>query len=261
MLQKFSNKFRESILRARTAKRGKLLVGFLIVAGFFVALYGSQLIIFVVYFIAKQFGFNIEIYNQNIISAILALILYIFTALIYGYMLNKFVFKLSRTDIGITGLPSWKDIGLAVVGFLVYSVLSAGLMALATYIIPGFDVNQDQNVGFSNLGNNFEYIFAFTTLVVIAPIAEELLFRGYLLGSLLRNFKPLLSVIIVSLIFGLVHGSWNVGIDTFALSIVLSIIRINSGTIWSGMLIHMTKNTIAFYLLFINPSFLSTLGG
>lgn len=261
MLQNYSNKIMALLQKSSKSTRSKFLVGFLILAGFFVALYGSQLIIFLTYFIANQLGFNIDLYNQNVVSSILALILYVLTAILFGYLLNRFVFKVTKTDVGLIGLPTWKDIGLALVGFLVYMVLSSGLISIVSAIFPGFNVNEEQNVGFANLNYNYEFILAFFTLIILAPIAEEILFRGYLFGALIKTYRPWISALIVSLIFGFVHGSWNVGIDTFALSVVLCSLRLNTGTIWSGILVHMTKNSIAFYLLFINPSFLSTLGG
>jgi membrane protease YdiL (CAAX protease family) len=261
MLQNYSNKILSIVKKGQDSKRSEFLVGFLIVAGFFVSFYGSQFALFVIFQVARLAGLNLDAYNQNVVSAILAFILYILTALLFVYLLNRFVFKLKRSDVGLIGLPTWKDIGLAAVGFIVYMVLSAGLTSLAAALIPGFNATEDQNVGFANLNYTFEFVMAFFTLIILAPIAEEALFRGLLLGSLVKTLKPWISIIIVSLIFGYVHGSLNVGIDTFALSIILSVIRINTGTIWSGILIHMSKNTIAFYLLFINPSFLTTLGG
>ena len=102
---------------------------------------------------------------------------------------------------------------------------------------------------------------AFLTLVVIAPVAEETIFRGYLLGKL-RKFVPVwLAILATSVLFGAVHGAWNLAIDTFALSVVMSLLRQNTGSLWASILLHMTKNGIAFYILFINPAILHTLGG
>jgi hypothetical protein len=69
------------------------------------------------------------------------------------------------------------------------------------------------------------------------------------------------AIIITSLLFGAVHGQWNVAIDVFVLSLVLCSLREVTGNIWAGVLLHMLKNGLAFYLLFINPSLLHTIGG
>jgi membrane protease YdiL (CAAX protease family) len=54
---------------------------------------------------------------------------------------------------------------------------------------------------------------------------------------------------------------WNVAADTFALSLVLCTLRQITGNIWAGVLLHMIKNGIAYYFLFINPDLFRTLGG
>lgn len=164
-------------------------------------------------------------------------------------------------DLGLHRLPTWLDIAWAPAGMVVYLIATSIIMALATVFLTFVDPVQVQNTGFSELMNSTEYLLAFVSLVVIAPIAEEVLFRGYLFGKL-RKYAPLwVAILITSVLFGIVHFQWNVGIDVFALSIVLCLLRVVSGSLWPSILLHMLKNGIAFYLLFINPSLLSTLGG
>lgn len=162
-------------------------------------------------------------------------------------------FRTTRQEIGFTRSPSWIDIGLAPAGFVIYMVLSAILLQTATRYFPGIDIDQAQDVGFSGISQYYEYILAFITLVVLPPLAEELLFRGYLYGKLRRVSSVAVSVLLTSLVFGLVHMQWNVGIDTFALSLVLCVLREMTGSIWSSILLHMLKNGLAFFILFIYP--------
>jgi membrane protease YdiL (CAAX protease family) len=135
-------------------------------------------------------------------------------------------------------------------------------MLIATKVLSLFTViqiNQAQDVGFSHLSKNYQYILAFITLVVIAPIAEETLFRGYLFGKL-KKFVPVwVAIVATSLLFGAIHGQWDLAIDTFSLSVILCLLRQFTGNIWAPILLHMTKNGIAYYFLFINPLILATL--
>lgn len=137
--------------------------------------------------------------------------------------------------------------------WVVYFVISNVVVLLATFI-PGFDINQSQDVGFENLTNVYELVLAFIALVILAPLAEELLFRGYLFGKLRQEigaFWP--SAIVASLVFGIAHLQWNVGIDVFVLSLFLCYLREKSGNIWSGVLLHGFKNGVAYFFLFIGP--------
>ena len=120
-------------------------------------------------------------------------------------------------------------------------------------LIPGFDSEQAQKVGFDGVTTTAEYVMAFIGLVVLPPIFEELLFRGYLFGRL-RKYVPFwLAAIVTSIAFGFVHGQWNVGVDTFVLSIFLCYLREHTGSLWASMLLHGIKNGLAYFFLFIAP--------
>lgn len=198
--------------------------------------------------------------SETVINTVLAVIVYILTLLIVmgvPWLIKKS--STSREEVGLTRLPSWMDILLAPAGFVVYFIVSGILTYAVTHLVSGFDTSQVQQTGFEHIAQSYEYLLAFGTLVILAPLAEEILFRGYLYGKL-RKYMPVWAAILAtSALFGLVHGQWNVGLDVFALSIVLCSLREVSGSIWAGVLLHMLKNGIAFYFLFINTSLLDTI--
>lgn len=163
-----------------------------------------------------------------------------------------------RQDLGLSGMPTWTDIGLAPVGFIVSLILAAGLVALFT-IFPWFDAEQTQELGFNTYLAGGDRIIAFITLVVVAPIAEEIVFRGWLYGKLREKLNGALSeragkiiaILATSILFGIIHFQWNVGVNVFCLSVVLCVMREITGTIYAGILTHMVKNGVAFYLLYV----------
>ncbi len=166
--------------------------------------------------------------------------------------------KVTRESLGLKNLPTWTDIGLAPVGYFVALILSGA----ATWLFSNFswfDASETQDVGFSLMLGGADRIIAFITLVVLAPIAEEIIFRGWLYGKLREKTSEItnnilsivISSLLTSLLFGLVHFQWNVAVDVFCVSIVLCALREITGTIYAGMLAHMLKNGIAFYLLYV----------
>lgn len=166
--------------------------------------------------------------------------------------------SVDREVLGLRGLPTWTDTGLAPVGFIVSTLLSAGLVAIFNNF-PWFDAGQAQEVGFSVYSVGFDRIVAFAILVVAAPIAEELIFRGWLYGKLRLMLSEkisdvasmAISIFLVSLLFGIVHLQWNVGVTVFAMSVVLCGLREITGTVYAGILMHMINNGVAFFLLYV----------
>jgi len=156
----------------------------------------------------------------------------------------------TREILGLQGWPTWTDIGLAPVGFIVSLILAAGLVYVFS-LFPWFDAGQAQAVGFDYSVVGAERLIAFVALVVIAPIAEEIIFRGWIYGKLREKASIVPAALLTSLVFGIVHMQWNVGVNVFAMSLVLCALREITGTVYAGILVHMIKNGVAFYLLYV----------
>ena len=220
-----------------------------VLAGFVLA----QVLIGLILYALDAIGVSFTGINDSTFQTVASAIIYLLSLLIVigvPWFVKKY--KTSKQDVGLGRPMAWTDILLAPVGFIVYIFLSFILTSIASQF-PFYNIDQVQETGFAQLSQGYEYLLAFLTLVVIAPVAEEILFRGYLLGKL-RKYVPVWAAILVtSLLFGIVHFAWNVGVDVFALSIVLCLLRIGTGRLWPSILLHMLKNGLAFYLLFINP--------
>lgn len=156
----------------------------------------------------------------------------------------------NSTELGLQHLPTFVDIGLAPIGYIVY-LFGANLLTNLMTIFPWFQSDQAQEVGFGYFITTGDRILALIALVIIAPVAEEIVMRGWLYGKLRSRLKAPIAILLVSLLFGFLHGQWNVGVSVFMLSLVLCSLREVTGTIWSGMLLHILSNGIAFYLLYI----------
>ncbi|MBR0479765.1 CPBP family intramembrane metalloprotease [Candidatus Saccharibacteria bacterium] len=166
--------------------------------------------------------------------------------------------KLNLDELGLKSGPTWTDIGLAPVGYIASLILAAGLVGLFS-IFPWFNAEEAQEIGFSAYLSGPDRIIVFLILVVIAPIFEEIIFRGFLYGKIRERLNGevaeisgiIISSLLVSILFGIIHLQWNVGVNVFALSIVLCALREITGTIYAGILTHMIKNGVAFYLIYV----------
>lgn len=161
-------------------------------------------------------------------------------------------------DIGLFGRPTWQHIrsGAKFFGIYFLTYLGVSIVLNASKII---DTNQQQQIGFSGV-HGPELILVFISLAVLPPIAEEILFRGYLFSGLKRHIKhPIIPSLVTSLLFASAHlefGSgaslnWAAAFDTFVLSMVLCYVVGKTKSLWPAILIHFAKNSLAFLFLFI----------
>ena len=121
-------------------------------------------------------------------------------------------------------------------------------------LLPQIQWDQTQVVGYKNLYQLSDFILAFLCLVVLAPVCEEVIFRGWLYGKLRGRMSALPAILITSIAFGVAHMQWNVGVTVFVMSIVMCLLRELTGTIYAGLVVHILKNALAFYMLYVaNP--------
>lgn len=165
-----------------------------------------------------------------------------------NYLISRRPFSLQ--EMGIARTLRWRDIGLGLAGFVLYGLLSTIVLSIAKSV-PGFNIGQAQQLGVTTLFGS-ERILGFVVLVVVTPFFEELLFRGILFSKIRENRVSLWpAMILVSALFAIAHGQWNVGLDVFCMSMVACYLREATGSIWAGIIVHMMKNMIAFYFMFV----------
>lgn len=229
---------------------GWVVIGFLIAQ--YVVVIASRALL-------DSIGYTYAIENSPLLQLVISAIAYV-AALCIIVGLPKLLLdakKISlKKEFGIDKKPKLSTLGYGVLGYGVYFILTILFSLIIQLIWKDFPIDQAQQVGFGNLATTPEYAMAFIALVIIPPIAEELLFRGYFYGKIRAVSRFWVSAVITSVLFGLVHWQWNVGVDVFALSLVLCALREYTGSVWAGIILHMTKNAIAFTLLFLQPNVL-----
>ena len=216
------------------------------IASFFIASFITSFGVFLFGFcsIENAEACNLSTVGQLIFSAVSYLLALLLAIYLPGKL--KKSLKSSRSSLGLSGLPTWLDILLAVAGLILSLFLAYLLNQLFLSIFPWYNALETQDVGFHNLYSSSDRIIAFLSLVIITPIAEEILFRGWIYGRI-RNYLPKLpAALLVSITFGALHGQWNVGLATFALSLVLCSGRELTGTIYAGIILHMIFNALGF---------------
>jgi membrane protease YdiL (CAAX protease family) len=175
--------------------------------------------------------------------------------LLYAFLKSR---KTSFKAIGLIKKPRWLDVGYVFVGFGLYMVLNQIVLRLAEFGLPNIDESQKQSIGFENAHGSM-LILVFIALVILPPIVEEMIMRGFLYTGLKSRLPKIAAALLTSLLFAIAHlelGSgntpvWSAALDTFALSIILIYLYEKTGRLWSSIGLHMLKNSIAFLYLFV----------
>lgn len=159
--------------------------------------------------------------------------------------------------LGFQRTPQWRDVGYVIAGFVIYFallLLAAGLAGSLLHI----NLDQKQELGFQNVIGSGEKLITFISLVLLPPLVEETLFRGFLFGGLRKKLPFVWATLATSLLFAVPHllesssgPLWIAGIDTLVLSIVLCYLREKTQALWAAIAVHMLKNGLAFLYLYV----------
>ena len=88
----------------------------------------------------------------------------------------------------------------------------------------------------------------FVAAVLVAPVAEELLFRGAIFGALARAGGVGLPVVGSAALFGLVHLTPGHAAAAFVSGLGLGWLRAVTGSLWPGVVAHALNNLLWWWL-------------
>lgn len=100
----------------------------------------------------------------------------------------------------------------------------------------------------SMLGNGFATWKVILGVAVIAPITEEIVFRGMILKGFLKHYSVRKSIILSALLFGLAHmNPWQF-VSAFAAGIILGWWYVKTGSIITTIFGHALNNGMIFII-------------
>ena len=100
---------------------------------------------------------------------------------------------------------------------------------------------------FESLMNTREHPFSsFFLLVVVAPVTEELLFRGIILRGFLANYSKRNAILLSALLFALMHTNPWQFISAFVAGVLLAWVLIETGSLIPCLFAHAVTNGTAY---------------
>ena len=93
------------------------------------------------------------------------------------------------------------------------------------------------------------YIFLFLAVVIVAPIGEEIVFRGFLQRFLEEYWKDITrAVLVTSLFFAMIHFNPFWTIQIYMLGVILGFLAWKTKSVIPSILLHIVNNGSAFIL-------------
>jgi membrane protease YdiL (CAAX protease family) len=188
---------------------------------------------------------------------------FVFVLLAEAFSIGAIYLFLKRYKLGFASIglkkPRWKDLWGGLLAVPVYFVFYLITVAVVTHFVPSLDINQKQEIGFSNVSGALPILLTFISLVILPPLAEEIMVRGFLYSTLKKAMPLIAAAIVTSAMFAGAHlpegGAagplYIAALDTFVLSLVLIYLREKTGSLWASITLHACKNGVAFLALFV----------
>lgn len=141
--------------------------------------------------------------------------------------------------------------------FIVMAIVTHLEMSFGVEELPGF---QRQESHIPVIGDQqTSAIMVVTIITFIAPILEEIFFRGFVFKTMLKKWAPWLAFIMSSLIFAAIHFEFQSIIPLFILGLIMNWIFYRTKSLYPGIFFHIINNIIALsieYYIYLNPEIL-----
>lgn len=165
----------------------------------------------------------------SLISGILTLLVLF---LIFGASLKRFA-----SETGLAGLPPSSFALPLLLGITLY-----GAVTLIIGFLPIPEGLMDQYEASSELVLGGSMVINLLAVVLVAPIVEEVIFRGLILSRLRRAMPTAVAAFISSALFAIAHGAWVWMAYAFVTAMAFCFISVKYRSIAVSIAAHMVFN-------------------
>jgi len=210
--------------------------------GFYAILMTTLIVVVVIYALgAISSGANLEAFlisDTPMLASVASLLGIVFGSLIMLAISGKRLFT--------TNLTRFKE-RIKLFDLFEVFVLMMGVQAVMTIIMIPFGVLGISSTPLSSPSVSIEAmgatLWGFLYIVIVGPIAEEIIFRGAIMRSLQR-YGDNFAIVISALLFGLYHMFFFQGVFAFFVGILFGYVALRFSIKWS-MLLHIVNNLLS----------------
>lgn len=137
-----------------------------------------------------------------------------------------------------------------IVPIFIFSLgLSICISELGNYVTLLFPMSEFMVELFNEaFGGEISFIGSIIGVIIVAPITEEILFRGIMLKGLLKRYSDLTSILVTALLFGILHFNIYQFVGAFIAGILLGWLYSKTNSLLLCIIGHATYNSIGYIL-------------
>lgn len=182
--------------------------------------------------------------NPFALFVIIALEDAVFVGVVYFLLVRRQV--TTWRDMGFARLPRLRSLGLGLAWGLAFIAVSSALELLLRLM----GVQQTQASQFPiGQGGVAGTVAIWIAGIVLAPVTEEIFFRGFMFRAIAMRKGFVKGVVYSSVVFGLVHLNLPAFLPISAGAALLAVGYHRSGDLWVPIIAHALNNLFAFLLL------------
>ena len=189
---------------------------------------------------------EVNTYNDfwYIVSTVLSCIYQFGTLLIITVFINK---RFNTSNEVINKFKIRKiDYLFAPLLVISYIFITYGWFDYILFSIPTGDMFESAMEYFESL----PIVILLIETCIIAPIFEEVLYRGILLKGLINKYNSKRAIVYSSLIFGIAHLNIPQGINAFLLGLILGTVFYYTRSIYLCMIMHFVNNLLVNFVYY-----------
>ena len=137
-------------------------------------------------------------------------------------------------------------------------ILAAPILALMTnairILVHGNELNHQVDLVTLTDPTVLESSLVAVMIVILIPVAEEILYRGVLFDALRALVSDQAVIVLTAITFGIAHFDVANSIGTGVLGLGLGWLRLRSNTIWPCILLHAGFNLFGYSVILMASS-------
>ena len=174
--------------------------------------------------------------------------IYVPLSFLTGILYVMIVFSFMREKLDLSKNVSWKGLGEAfLTAIILFFVINFVVSPALSFVFPASAHNYDSSVA----DMMATPVITFFQVAFVAPLFEELIFRGLILKRALCRWTISFSVLMTAALFGILHMSIVQGLSAAAAGILLCLFYVRRRSVGLSILAHGIYNGMVFGLAFL----------